>query len=82
MADQEKKQVPLRISSKLYAEIASWAEDDFRSLNGQVFNLSVDGPEIVFRPLRQIVPERRGNSQRNLLFGFFLIFRANPSSPQ
>ena len=36
MADQEKKQVPLRISSKLYAEIASWAEDDFRSLNGQI----------------------------------------------
>ena len=36
MADQEKKQVPLRISSKLSAEIASWAEDDFRSLNGQI----------------------------------------------
>ena len=36
MADQEKKQVPLRISSKLYAEIAAWAEDDFRSLNGQI----------------------------------------------
>ena len=36
MADQEKKQVPLRISSKLYVEIAAWAEDDFRSLNGQI----------------------------------------------
>ena len=36
MADQEKKQVPLRISSKLYAQIAAWAEDDFRSLNGQI----------------------------------------------
>ena len=36
MADQEKKQVPLLISSKLYAEIAAWAEDDFRSLNGQI----------------------------------------------
>ena len=36
MADQEKKQVPLQISSKLYAEIAAWAEDDFRSLNGQI----------------------------------------------
>ena len=31
-----KKQVPLRISSKLYAEIAAWAEDDFRSINGQI----------------------------------------------
>ncbi|MCD7729766.1 MAG: PTS ascorbate transporter subunit IIC [Clostridia bacterium] len=32
----EKKQVPLRLSPKLYAEIAAWAEDDFRSVNGQI----------------------------------------------
>ncbi|MCM1056927.1 MAG: PTS ascorbate transporter subunit IIC [Firmicutes bacterium] len=32
----EKKQVPLRLSEKLYAEIAAWAEDDFRSVNGQI----------------------------------------------
>ncbi|MCI8473078.1 MAG: PTS ascorbate transporter subunit IIC [Clostridiales bacterium] len=32
----EKKQVPLRISAKLYAQIAAWAEDDFRSINGQI----------------------------------------------
>ena len=32
----EKKQIPLRISEKLYAQIASWAEDDFRSVNGQI----------------------------------------------
>ncbi|NLT12308.1 MAG: PTS ascorbate transporter subunit IIC [Clostridiaceae bacterium] len=31
-----KKQVPLRISSKLYEQIAAWAEDDFRSINGQI----------------------------------------------
>lgn len=35
MADG-KKQVPLRLSSKLYDEIAAWAEDDFRSVNGQI----------------------------------------------
>lgn len=35
MAEQ-KKQVPLRLSPKLYAEIAAWAEDDFRSVNGQI----------------------------------------------
>ncbi|MCD8144011.1 MAG: PTS ascorbate transporter subunit IIC [Oscillospiraceae bacterium] len=35
MAEQ-KKQVPLRLSAKLYAEIAAWAEDDFRSVNGQI----------------------------------------------
>ena len=32
----EKKQVPLRLSGKLYADIAAWAEDDFRSVNGQI----------------------------------------------
>ena len=32
----EKKQVPLRISEKLFNDIASWAEDDFRSINGQI----------------------------------------------
>ena len=31
-----KKQIPLRLSAKLYAEIAAWAEDDFRSVNGQI----------------------------------------------
>ena len=35
MADN-KKQVPLRLSPKLYAAIAAWAEDDFRSVNGQI----------------------------------------------
>lgn len=32
----EKKQIPLRLSAKLYADIAAWAEDDFRSVNGQI----------------------------------------------
>ena len=38
MAETEtgKKQVPLRLSPKLYAAIATWAEDDFRSVNGQI----------------------------------------------
>ncbi len=37
MADnQQKKQVPLRLSPKLYNALAAWAEDDFRSLNGQI----------------------------------------------
>ena len=31
-----KKQIPLRISEKLYDAIAAWAEDDFRSVNGQI----------------------------------------------
>ena len=36
MGDANKKQIPLRLSSKLYDAIASWAEDDFRSINGQI----------------------------------------------
>ena len=32
----EKKQIPLRLSKKLYDQIASWTEDDFRSVNGQI----------------------------------------------
>jgi len=35
MADQ-KKQIPLRLSQKLYDEIAAWAAEDFRSINGQI----------------------------------------------
>ena len=35
MADQ-KKQIPLRLSAQLYRAIAAWAEDDFRSVNGQI----------------------------------------------
>lgn len=37
MADKDgKKQIPLRISSKLYNDIQAWADDDFRSINGQI----------------------------------------------
>lgn len=31
-----RKQVPLRLSEKLYKELAAWAEDEFRSVNGQI----------------------------------------------
>jgi len=34
--EQKKKQIPLRLSKTLYDELARWAEDDFRSLNGQI----------------------------------------------
>lgn len=36
MSEQPKKQLPLRLSAKLYNDIAAWAEDDFRSVNGQI----------------------------------------------
>lgn len=36
MSEQNKKQIPLRLSAKLYNAIAAWADDDFRSVNGQI----------------------------------------------
>ncbi|MEG0912284.1 MAG: PTS ascorbate transporter subunit IIC [Oscillospiraceae bacterium] len=36
MGDTSKKQIPLRLSISLYNELAAWAEDDFRSVNGQI----------------------------------------------
>ena len=37
MADKEtKKQIPLRVSPKLFAALSRWAEEDFRSINGQI----------------------------------------------
>ncbi len=48
----EKKQIPLRLSEKLYAAIASWAEDDFRSVNGQIEYL-----------LTECVKQRRKNGK-------------------
>lgn len=36
MDEKEKKQVPLRLSASLWKELVIWAEEDFRSLNGQI----------------------------------------------
>ena len=34
--DKEKKQVPLRITKTLWNDLSAWADDEFRSLNGQI----------------------------------------------
>ena len=34
--EKAKKQVLLRLSPSLWNEVASWAEDDFRSINAQI----------------------------------------------
>jgi hypothetical protein len=33
---KNKKQLLLRLSPKLWEKLAVWAEDDFRSINGQI----------------------------------------------
>ncbi|MDR1194822.1 MAG: Arc family DNA-binding protein [Peptococcaceae bacterium] len=34
--NKDKKQLLLRLSPRLWQELARWAEDDFRSINGQI----------------------------------------------
>jgi len=34
--DTGKKQLLLRLSPSLWKDLAAWAEDDFRSINGQI----------------------------------------------
>ena len=34
--DGGRKQVPLRLSARLYEQIEAWAQADFRSVNGQI----------------------------------------------
>lgn len=36
MSDKDKKQLLLRLSPSLWEEVSRWAEDDFRSINGQI----------------------------------------------
>ena len=55
MAGDGKKQIPLRLSSKLYAAIAAWAEEDFRSVNGQIEYL-----------LTECVRQRKKNEKMSL----------------
>ncbi len=34
--EKDKKQLLLRLAPSLWKELAAWAEDDFRSINGQI----------------------------------------------
>lgn len=34
--EKAKKQVPLRLAASLWEDLAAWAEEDFRSINGQI----------------------------------------------
>ncbi|MBO4409203.1 MAG: Arc family DNA-binding protein [Spirochaetales bacterium] len=49
-----KKQIPLRLSDSLFRELSRWAEDDFRSLNGQIEYLLT---EAVRKRRKQSAPE-------------------------
>ncbi|MDX9784991.1 MAG: Arc family DNA-binding protein, partial [Spirochaetia bacterium] len=34
--EKDKKQILLRLSPQLWRDVAAWAEEDFRSINGQI----------------------------------------------
>ena len=53
--ENAKKQILLRLSPTLWKELTSWAEDDFRSLNGEIEYL-----------LTECVRERKKKSKENL----------------
>ena len=53
--ENAKKQILLRLSPTLWKELTSWAEDDFRSLNGEIEYL-----------LTECVRERKKNSKESL----------------
>ncbi|MEA4890167.1 MAG: Arc family DNA-binding protein [Clostridiaceae bacterium] len=52
--DSIKKQILLRLSPSLWQELAAWAEDDFRSINGQIEYL-----------LHECVKQRGKSNQKN-----------------
>lgn len=52
--DAGKKQLLLRLSPSLWQDLAAWAEDDFRSINGQIEYL-----------LSESVKQRKKGKSRN-----------------
>lgn len=45
-AKNERKQILLRLSPALWEELARWAEDDFRSINGQIEYLLTESARV------------------------------------
>jgi hypothetical protein len=50
---KEKKAIPLRIAPELYKELKAWAEQDLRSVNGQIESI-----------LRSAVETRKGQTAK------------------
>ena len=42
MSEPQKKQLPLRLSPALYEALVAWADEEFRSVNGQIEYLLTD----------------------------------------
>ena len=92
MAGDGKKQVPLRLSPKLYAAIAAWAEDDFRSVNGQIEYLLTEcvrqrkkngkfGSEEIGVPAEWDIKRKRGAAACRRVLFFCVRLRRSPAEP-
>ena len=60
MAEKDKKQLLLRLSPTLWEEISRWADDDFRSINGQIEYLLT---EAVKKRRKVKIEEEPGNEE-------------------
>ena len=58
-----RKAFPLRIDAKLYAALRRWADEDFRSVNGQIEYLLRDALRQAGRLTSEHGPPDDGNSQ-------------------
>ena len=61
--DKEKRQVLLRLSQTLWTDLAEWAEDDFRSINGQIEYLLTEAVQKRKRTKRRAAAELDGEGQ-------------------
>jgi hypothetical protein len=55
--DKDKKQILLRMSQSLWRELAAWADEDFRSLNGQIEYLLSEAVRRRKKSAGQHIPE-------------------------
>ena len=60
---EPKKQVPLRLSPKLYNQLAKWADDEFRSINGQIEYLLTECVKKRNKSFNPDTPEDNKNAQ-------------------
>ena len=56
-----KKQIPLRVSESLYAELERWAGDEFRSVNGQIEYLLTECVKYRKKGKKGLTDEREGD---------------------
>jgi hypothetical protein len=56
--------VPLRLSKSLWNELSAWAEDDFRSVNGQIEYLLTECVKCRRKETKAKEPRRSGETGR------------------